>query len=65
VSINFSALGKLRQEDLQFKASLGYIARPFLTKMEEKEEREKEEGERGRKKKIGAVAAEDIGKIAV
>jgi hypothetical protein len=27
-----SALGKLRQEDLEFKANLGYEARPCLRK---------------------------------
>jgi hypothetical protein len=36
------ALQRLRQEDLEFKVSLGCIVRPYLCKKKKKKEREKE-----------------------
>jgi hypothetical protein len=39
------ALGRLRQEDLKFEASLGCIAKPYLKKTRRKEGRK--EGRKG------------------
>jgi hypothetical protein len=36
-----TALRKLREEDLKFKASVGYIVRPFLSQKKKKKEKER------------------------
>jgi hypothetical protein len=53
------SLRRLRQEYLEFKTNLGYIARLCLRKQEKVEEEEKEEEEEGEEGEEGEQKEED------
>jgi hypothetical protein len=46
------ALGRLRQEDHEFEASLGYTVRPYHKKEMKVREKEKEKKQKRKEKKI-------------